>query len=232
VEDNRRFAQRSQESALSVQLLSVLEAERKRIATELHDDIGQILTSIKMRVDTAMSLIQMGRAANAEQALAGVVPMVQETMDEVRRISMDLRPSILDDLGIVATITWFCRNFAKTYPGIRIEPDLRIEEREVPEGSKIVLYRVLQEAMNNIARHADAHFVRVQLLRRDQNLELTVEDDGCGFDVAGETTLGLGRQGTGLASMRERLEAAGGSLSIQSTMRVGTVVRGILPCNR
>jgi len=235
VEDNRRLAQRLQESedarrALSAQLLSVLETERKRIASDLHDDIGQILITIKMRVDIAVSLIQMGQADNAIQTLASVAPLIQESMDEVRRISMDLRPSILDDLGIVSTITWFCRRFAETCPDTRVAPDLRVEEREVPEDLKIVIYRVLQEAMNNVAKHAHASFVRVELTRRGQDLELTVDDNGCGFDVAEVTSLGLRRRGAGLASMQGRLEAAGGSLSIQSSKRVGTIVRGIFPC--
>lgn len=215
--------------ALSAQLLSILEKERKRMAGELHDHIGQILTSIKLRTESAISSIKSGQFGNGEKVLRSIVPMIQETLDEVRRISMDLRPSILDDLGIVATIGWFCRNFAGTCADLRIELDLHVDEREVPETLKIVIYRVLQEAMTNIGKHAHADFVRVSLSRPIRDLELVIEDNGCGFEVAEVMARGPGQRGIGLASMRERIEVIGGRLSIQSSKQIGTVVQAILP---
>jgi PAS domain S-box-containing protein len=216
---------------LSAQLLSALEAERRRIAAELHDGIGQVLTSIKMRVETALSLMKAGQTTNGEEMLANLVPMIQQTMDEVRDISMALRPPMLDDLGIVATAGWFCRNFASTCPGIRVEQDVRIRERDVAQHLKIVIYRVLQEAMNNVARHAHAEFVRVRLSRLRSDIELVVEDNGCGFDLASAMARDASQRGTGITNMRERLGVVGGHLSVHSTSRIGTVVRAVMPGN-
>lgn len=232
--DERVLAQSLRDSeearrALSAQLLSILEKERKRMAGELHDHIGQILTSIKLRTESAISSIKSGQFGNGEKVLRSIVPMVQETLDEVRRISMDLRPSILDDLGIVATIGWFCRNFTATCADLRIELDLHVDEREVPESLKIVIYRVLQEAMTNIGKHAHADFVRVRLSRPVHDFELVIEDNGCGFEVAEVMARGPGQRGVGLASMRERVEVIGGRLSIQSGRQIGTVIQAILP---
>ncbi|MGH6884162.1 MAG: sensor histidine kinase, partial [Hypericibacter sp.] len=173
--------------------------------------------------------IKSGQFGNGEKVLRSIVPMVQETLDEVRRISMDLRPSILDDLGIVATIGWFCRNFSATCADLRIELDLHVDEREVPESLKIVIYRVLQEAMTNIGKHARADFVRVRLSRPVRDFELVIEDNGCGFEVAEVMARGPSLRGVGLASMRERVEVIGGRLSIQSGKQIGTVIQAILP---
>lgn len=235
VSEDKSLALRLEQSeearrGLAAQLISILETERKRIARELHDDIGQNLTSIKMRIEGALSLLRLGQAGGGEEMLTGIVPMIQQTMDEVRRISMDLRPSILDDLGIIATIGWLCRSFGATSPSVKVEADVRVEESEVPEALKIVIYRVLQEAMNNIAKHAHADFIRVRLSRVGSDLELAIEDNGRGFDVAQTLAADSSRRGAGLASMRERLEAIGGRLSIQSAERIGTVVQAILPC--
>jgi signal transduction histidine kinase len=234
--DEKTLEQRLQESedarrALSAELLGSLETERKRIAGELHDDIGQRLTGIKMRIESAVSFIRAGESDRGEELLGGVIPLVQEAIDEVQRISRGIRPSMIDDLGIVATVGWFCREFATARPTIRVELDLCIEEREIPEALKIVFYRVLQEAMNNVAKHANGDVVRVRLSRSAYNLELVVEDNGRGFDVDRLTVGEPGTRGLGLPSMRERVELAGGSLVVRSTGQVGTIVQAILPCS-
>jgi signal transduction histidine kinase len=236
VSDRRTLEHRLRESEdvrrdLSSQLLTSLETERRRVAAELHDGLGQMLTSIKMRVEATLPFIKGGQTTNAEEMLGKIVPMIQGTMDEVRSISMALRPSILDDLGIIATIGWFCRNFASTCPGIRVEQDVRIKERDVPQDLKIVIYRVLQEAMNNVAKHAHAQFVRVRLARLGADIELVVEDNGRGFDATRAAAQDKGEPGVGIANMRQRLDTVRGKLSIRSTARVGTIVRATFPCD-
>jgi signal transduction histidine kinase len=227
---------KTQESAkirreLSARLLTALEAERRRIAAELHDGLGQTLTGIKMRVEAALSLLEAGRSADARATLADIVPKIQESIDSVRSASVSLRPSILDDLGIIATIGWFCRDFASSCPGLRIEQDVRVKERDVPPPLKITIYRVLQEAMNNVAKHARADCIRVRLARLGSDIELVVEDNGCGFDVAQMKADGDARRGAGLLNMRQRLDAVGGELSIRSAARIGTTVRAVMPCS-
>ena len=234
VSDSRKLEESLRESeealsGLSARILDTQEFERQRVARELHDGVGQMLTSIKMHIENASTLISDHRTGNGLEVLAKVVSMVPQIMDEVRRISMDLRPSILDDLGIIATINWFCRNFAEASQGIRIQRDILLEENEVHESHKIVIYRVLQEAMNNVAKHSKADLVRVRLSRLEDHIELAVEDNGCGFDVDRSLVHRRGRQGFGLSSMEERLKAIGGYLSVKSTKQIGTIVRAILP---
>jgi PAS domain S-box-containing protein len=214
--------------ALSAQLLGVHETERKRVASELHDGVGQILTSIKMRVERAEFALGEGLVEESAKDLKAIVSMIRNAMVEVRRISMDLRPSILDDLGVVATVAWFCRSYSDTWSGIRVDLDVAVAEREVPERLKTAIYRVLQEGMNNVAVHAAANLIRVRLAGSVDGIELVIEDNGSGFDVE-QTLVDAGRQGLGLVSMRERVRMCGGSLLIQSTKRIGTIVRAVWP---
>jgi PAS domain S-box-containing protein len=216
--------------ALSTELLSVLEHERKRIASELHDDIGQILTSIKMRVEGAIASIAEGNVAAGRKLLGDLPAMIKGTMDEVRRISMDLRPPMIDDLGIVATIGWFCRDLSESHPKLRVELDLTVAESEVPDHLKIVIYRVLQEAMTNVIRHAKADLARVRLARAERNIEFLIQDNGCGFDPASAKAHAPELRGSGLTNMKERVEIVGGNLSLRTIKRHGTVIYVVLPC--
>jgi signal transduction histidine kinase len=182
-----------------------------------------------MRIESAISSIAMGESAAGQGILADVVSIIQGAMDEVRRISLGLRPPMIDDLGIIATIGWFCREFSLNGGGLRVELDLRVEERDIPEHLKIVIYRVLQEAMNNIVEHADAHIARVRLLRASHNLELIIEDDGCGFDVNQTGARSGNLRGSGLTNMRGRIESVDGSLSVERNKGAGTIVRANFP---
>lgn len=215
--------------ALSGELLTVVEGERKRIALELHDSVGQMLTSIRMRAERALSDLESGKTDAAKKRLTAVVQMVQGTMAEVRQISVNLRPAIIDDLGIIATIRWFCREFAASQPDLQVKSELKVAERAIPERAKIVLYRVLQEAMNNIAKHSGAHRARVRLSYADDQLEFLVEDNGRGFDMASALQRRFGTGGLGLRGMQKRVETVGGKFLLQSKKDRGTIVRVLLP---
>jgi PAS domain S-box-containing protein len=201
---------------LSSQLLRAQENERKRIAVELHDGIGQILSAIKFGVEDTLHRLDRNTSAEAARALEAVIPVIQNGVEEVRRICMDLRPSILDDLGILATISWFCREFQVIYSNIHIEQEIDIEEGDVPEALKIVIYRVLQEALNNIAKHSEATLVRLCLQKPGDAIELRVHDNGLGFNLADELAKDIPQRGLGLASMKERTETSGGCFSVTS----------------
>jgi len=214
---------------LSSQLLSAQENERKRIARELHDGIGQSLSTIKFAVEGALRRMDKGTAEASADSLEAVVPLAQEAIEEVRRISMDLRPSTLDDLGILTTISWFCREFQAIYSGISIEKQINIEEDEVPDLLKTIIYRVLQEAMNNVTKHSNANLVRLSLRKTDGTIELVIEDNGLGFDLEDALSVDSDRRGLGLASMKERTELSGGSFAIDSAKGTGTIVRASWP---
>jgi len=210
---------------LSSQLLTVQEDERKRIARELHDSIGQSLGAIKFGLENTLRKMEDGTAENCVEFLKGLIPITQTAVEEVRKIGMDLRPSTLDDLGILATIAWFCREFQSIYSGVRIEKRIEVQEEDVPYPLKTTIYRILQEALNNVAKHSQANLVSVALRKTDSGIELTVQDDGVGFDEKEESRTGSTRRGLGLASMRERTELSGGSFFLDSRQGEGTLVR-------
>jgi PAS domain S-box-containing protein len=214
---------------LSSRLLEVQENERKRIAGELHDSIGQSLTAIKFGLENALNRISQDSANESAELMEALIPVVQQASEGVRQIHTNLRPSLLDDLGVMTTISWFCREFEKVYTGIRIEKQLEIEEKEVPELLKIVIFRVLQEALNNVSKHGKADLVRLSMKRTGTKIELIIEDNGQGFDVEHLRSVKESQIGFGLTSMKERTELSGGVFAIESTPRAGTVVRASWP---
>jgi len=209
---------------LSNQLLMAEEKERKRIARELHDGIGQALSAIKFSVEN--SLRQLRKVANQSELepLEVLIPLSQKTIEEVRRIVKDLRPSILDDLGILATINWFCREFQKVYATIRIETDIDVQENIIPPPLKTAIYRILQEAFNNVAKHSRANLIQLSLREQDFSIIMRVHDNGAGFDVAKKISMKPSRRGFGLASMRERAELSGADFDITSKAGQGTTI--------
>jgi signal transduction histidine kinase len=125
------------------------EMERKRIATELHDSIGQSLTALSFSVSNALSASERGDRRATRELLEKLVPQVKETIAEVRRIAMDLRPTTLDDLGIIGTLSWFFREFRVVHADVLLHTDIRLQENEVVPALRTTLFRVVQEAVNN-----------------------------------------------------------------------------------
>jgi PAS domain S-box-containing protein len=212
---------------LSSQLLTIQENERKRISRDVHDSIGQTLAAIKFGLESKLS--QMGKGfAPPGVSVENIICLTQNGIEESRRIQMDLRPSILDDLGIIPTLTWFCREFQKIYPAIRIEKQASVEENEVSDPLKTMIYRVMQEALNNIAKHSKADRVRIFLEKTADKMQLIIEDNGRGFNPESLSQRGFER-GIGLSSMKERTEFAGGVFAIESTIGKGTTIKASWP---
>jgi PAS domain S-box-containing protein len=210
---------------LSSELITVQENERKRIALEIHDSLGQSLNAIKFKVSSAMQDLLNHKAKTGMKHFQDLVPIVQEGIEEARRLQMDLRPPILDDLGISATISWFCRQFQKTYANIQIEPLIDIDEEVAPKSLKIVIYRILQEAMNNIAKHSGASLVSLSLTQEENRVALTIQDNGQGFDLSERLNRAGSQRGLGLTSMRERADLSGGTFTIESVKDKGTTIQ-------
>lgn len=211
---------------LSAQLLATQENERKRIANELHDGLGQRLSAIKFAVeDVLRAEAEQGRLAQAER-LGTIVERIRDAIEEIRRVSMDLRPSILDDLGLLATLGWFCREFGQVCQGIRIDKRIDVSEADIAEPLKVVIFRITQEALHNIAKHANADRVCITLVRSRDGLQLTIRDNGIGFDYARAVAV---EAGLGLKSMHERAELSGGCFTVRSDSEAGTEISVLWP---
>ena len=212
---------------LATQLLTTQENERKLVAGEIHDSIGSSLGVIKFKVEEAIQHVERGVVTS--ESLKDLMSTVQHAMEESRRIQTNLRPSMLDDLGILTTLNWHCREFQKAFCHIRIEKEIDISEADVPHSLKIVIYRICQEALNNISKHSKANLITLSLRKNNGTVELTVQDNGEGFDVGKILSTKSPRKGLGLGNMRERAELSGGSFSIESSAGSGTVIRATWP---
>lgn len=223
--DQRRAEARMRE--LARQVVSSQEAERARVARELHDGVSQSLVSAKFVFETALAHLEAaGAAAPAPslQALQHGLERLHGVLQEIRRISHGLRPALLDQFGLPSALGQILADFA-TRTGIAVEA--RIDPAlELPEAVGTGLFRVAQEALNNVERHAGARSVTVSLQGGRKGLQLTVADDGHGFDASDAAA--AARPEFGLASMRERVETLGGRFSIRSSP-LGTVVAADLP---
>jgi signal transduction histidine kinase len=180
-------------------------------------------------VETFLQEISRSRTKTKAKPLEAVIPMIQECVREIRRIQTNLRPSILDDLGVIVTLSWLCREFESTYPGIRIEKQITVREEEVPDPLRMVVYRILQEGLNNISKHSGASQVHFSFGKADRKIELSVRDNGRGFDPLEVFSREIPMHGLGLASMKERTEHEGGIFVIESTPGKGTTLKATWP---
>lgn len=202
---------------LSSELMAAQEKERKRIAGELHDSVAASLGAIKFSIEKILG--QKGPNKRTLGEISDLIPKVQQATEETRRIMADLRPSVLDDLGIIPAMNWFCREFEKTYSHIRVEKRIELSEDSVTDSLKTAIFRISQEAMNNIAKHSKATVIDLGLRNSYGGIELTIRDNGQGFDL--DTV----RRGLGLSTMRERAELSRGSFDLESAIGKGTVIR-------
>ena len=214
--------QRSMERlrALAARLQSVREEERKRVAREIHDQLGQILTAIKIDLSAVV------REFSADQAnrTSSILKLVDETIQSVRRISTELRPGILDDLGLVDAVEWAGEDFeART--GTKCRLDLPEDDISVDPEQATAVFRIFQETLTNVARHADASEIEVRLAKDDRDLTLEVHDNGGGIP---EDKLSNG-ESLGILGMRERALLLGGELTISGAPGEGTTVRLRIP---
>jgi signal transduction histidine kinase len=217
-------ASRNELVALSEQLIGAQEGERKRIALELHDSVGQSLTAVKYTLERGLELLRNPQLGDVSEVLRLAVERIQQTAENIRSISMNLRPRILDDLGAASAVHWFCRDFADTYPALNVHTDLGVGDREIPERLATVVYRCVQELLNNAAKHARARNVWVKLGLTDGVLMLSVRDDGVGMD---KSTPQSHRNGSGLRNLRERAQMTGGDFSILTSARRGAFAQVI-----
>ena len=215
---------------ISRKILDSQENERKLVAQEIHDSISGNLAAIKISLEEKLSKMK-GDPPDDTISLEKIISMIEDTIQETRRISARLRPSMLDDLGLLPTVDWFCREFEKSYPEIRVVRRFEVEEDDVGEQLKVVVYRILQEAMNNVAKHSEADRVHINIVRFGNELKLNVQDNGCGFDFETISSNPNPMSGYGHSNMRDRAEISGGELYITSKPGAGTTIQLTLPCD-
>jgi signal transduction histidine kinase len=201
-----------------------LEADRRTVSRELHDSIGGNLAAVKVALESILKKIAE-RPDEAATSLEKTIFHLAETIKECKQISANLRPEIIDDMGLLATIDWHTRQFSQNYSYLQIIRQIKVEEPEVPEPLKIVIYRVIQEALNNAAMHSKADTIYIRLKKTGNCLEAEVEDNGRGFDFKEVSNRVDRMSGYGLKSMRERVEIIGGSFSLHSLSGTGTCIR-------
>jgi PAS domain S-box-containing protein len=219
LEESRRMQEHMR--LLSRQLLSAQEEERKKISRELHDVIAQTLTGINVRL-TALKTTAKSNPKNLQRHLTRTQQVVGHSIDVVHRFARELRPTVLDDLGLIPALRTFMKNFRQE-TGLRVSLWAFSGVERMKGDKRTVLYRVAQEALNNIARHAQASRAEVKIQKLTDAVRMVVQDDGRGFQT--ERVLHARKTNRlGILGMRERLEMVGGSFAIQSTPGKGTTV--------
>ncbi len=215
----------TQLQALSQQLMQVQEQERRTLAHDLHDEMGTALTALKMNLQTMQ---RVSDTTQVNESLHDSLDILDTLLGRVRDLSLDLRPSLLDDLGLVPAIRWYVMRQAER-AGIQVQVDAESFSRSLPVDASVVCFRIVQEAVTNVLRHAKATRLDVRLQDTESGFDLAVTDNGDGFSVTATMAEASDRRTLGLLGMRERARALGGTLTIQSAPNRGTQVRAHIP---
>ena len=211
---------RAQLWRLSRQHMHIQEDERRRIAADLHNGPEQTLSLVKLTLDQAAADTKV--PANIRKSIGRLSSQVKSALAELRGMAMNLRPSILDDLGIVATLAWYFREIEAAFPKMKLERDISVSEADVPDALKISIFRIVQEATASAVKHAKASRISVGLTSEDGILRLQFQDNGKGLDLSRAARRRDSGHSDGLQSTKARAELCGGTCAIQSAPAGGT----------
>jgi signal transduction histidine kinase len=201
--------------------VEVQETERRALSRELHDEVGQGLSALLLAIGNAAAMISPNDNPEARVQLLDTRRLAEKTVAVVRDMCLLLRPSMLDDLGLVPALEWQAREVSRTEP-IRVTVQAESALEELSDDYKTCIYRIVQEALRNATRHAKAKLVQVALTQDDKALRLTIKDDGKGFTPERE-------KGIGLLGMEERVKRLDGTFQVQSAPGTGTTINVVLP---
>ena len=210
---------------LSRQLLVAQETERRHIARELHDEVGQLLTVVKLDLQT---VLRQQQPQTLNTSVREGMESIDRVISRVRDLSLDLRPSMLDDFGLVPALRWLVQRQAK-HLGANIDLDLPVDPPRLPTEVETACFRIVQEALTNVLRHAQAKTIQVAMHLHAHNLEITIKDDGKGFDLIASRSAENPGTGFGMLGMRERAELAGGEFDMIATPGQGCCVIARFP---
>jgi len=221
-------AYRTELQSLSTRLMNTLEEERKRISQELHDEMGQALTAIAINLSTLSNSMKSEGDVQIKERLTESIEIVQSMSKSLHELILQLRPSILDDLGLIPTLCWYLNQFEHR---TKIAVQLRTSgmKSRVPGEIETAIYRIIQEALTNVAKHAKAVNIHIVIDRKRTGLKLVIQDDGRGFDLKILTKVSLRKRGVGLLGIRERLFSVNGKLNLSSEKGKGTRLEVMIP---
>jgi PAS domain S-box-containing protein len=222
---------------LSRKLLERMEDERKKIARDLHDEFGQVLTALRFNMEEVMQISLKNALPVQFQSLwdkcGAVIQQIETLGESVRRITTELRPDLLDHLGLDSAIHWHIGRFREQHPRVRVDYEKVGFKHRLDAKMEIALYRIFQEGLNNVVKHANAGHIKISLICSFPNVILKLEDDGVGFlSQSPRSTAGYQLKGIGLLSMRERVAAIGGTIKVDSALGRGTRIRVEAPYRR
>jgi signal transduction histidine kinase len=209
------------------EIISTQEEERKRIARELHDETSQTLTGLSVNLEAVMNALPLD-PDQTKAKLEKVQALAIRTLEEIQRVIYELRPSLLDDLGLLAAVNWGAKEYLET-AGIQVHLETDGEERRLPAEIETALFRIIQEATTNIVRHSGADSTSITIEYRENSVALRIEDNGKGFEPHQAIVPKNKGRGLGLLSMQERAELLGGELTLQSRPGSGTCITADIP---
>ncbi len=212
------------------QIITTQEEERKRIARGLHDETSQALTSLAVNLETVIDALPLD-ADQVKAKLKGIQSLAISTLDEIHKVIYELRPTLLDDLGLIAAVQWHAENCLEA-AGVKVHLETEGVERRLPLEIETALFRIIQEATTNVVRHAEAESTSISLEFKETSVAVLIEDDGRGFNPNEVVISRDSGRGLGLLSMKERAEFFGGVLSIKSQPGLGTQISVEIPIDR
>ncbi|MFH2129456.1 MAG: ABC transporter substrate binding protein [bacterium] len=215
--------------SMSAHIIEAQEMERKRLSVELHDEFGQMLTAVSLNLSLIRNKLGADCSRSVAERLDQTESAIENLYDQIHDLSLDLRPTILDDLGLTPTLRWYLNQYQER-SGRQVhfsageEPGIAI-----PGAVAVALYRILQEALTNITKYAGASTITVRLITEPDTIQLIIADDGIGFDLEAIQSRNIKERGLGLVGMRERLDLLNGSLQIQTEPGRGTTLHAVVP---
>jgi two-component system NarL family sensor kinase len=213
---------------LSSRIIEAQESERRRVARDLHDGINQILSSIQFRLKSTEEKESTKKNPLVKEIGEARI-LLEEAIQEVRRISQNLRPSILDDLGLIAAVRSVCDEFMERCK-VQIDTEFAGLAHRLPDNIELVLFRTIQESLNNVEKHSGATHVDLQIIQKDEYVEALIRDNGRGFDYISLAEKRKKHRGLGLDGMKERVTYLGGTVEVTSKVHRGTEILIQIPC--
>jgi signal transduction histidine kinase len=206
-----------------IRFLQAEEEEAKRVARSLRHNLAQSLSTVRFDLSQATRQLRENQVTKGIEAVEATIPGIQQAIEQVEEIGMHLRPPTLDDIGLSATLPWFCREFQKSHPGFDAALEINVSDDEIPRFLNYVIYKIVRETLDWFGTNGKPGLIRLSLLKRDARIELTIRDKDQGFDMEKDALTGSGLM-LSFGAIKQLAEIAGGSCALESAVGAGTVI--------